>query len=94
MSSRCTGHCCKRFMMEDSDCSVLEDGEILRDMLIPLGLSDVDEDGDLLDLPVEFFTCRHLQQNGDCGIYQTRPQMCRDYPSVVDCEYTNCTLRR
>lgn len=23
--------------------------------------------------------CEHLQKNGDCGIYQQRPQVCRDY---------------
>ncbi len=23
--------------------------------------------------------CTHLQSNGQCGIYETRPQVCRDY---------------
>ena len=30
--------------------------------------------------------CRHLQDNNMCGIYETRPQVCRDY-STKDCEY-------
>jgi len=31
-------------------------------------------------------TCRHLQSNHSCGIYETRPQICRDYKTET-CEY-------
>ena len=31
-------------------------------------------------------TCKHLQPDNRCGIYETRPQVCRDY-STTDCEY-------
>jgi Fe-S-cluster containining protein len=30
--------------------------------------------------------CRHLQADNRCGIYDTRPKVCRDY-SIKDCEY-------
>jgi Fe-S-cluster containining protein len=30
--------------------------------------------------------CRHLQTDNRCGIYDTRPQICRDY-STDKCEY-------
>jgi Fe-S-cluster containining protein len=30
--------------------------------------------------------CQHLQINGDCGIYATRPQICRDHSNDY-CEY-------
>ena len=30
--------------------------------------------------------CRHLQPNNLCGIYETRPQICRDY-TTDNCEY-------
>lgn len=30
--------------------------------------------------------CTHLQPNGGCGIYETRPQVCRDH-SNDDCEF-------
>ncbi len=30
--------------------------------------------------------CEHLQANGACGIYATRPQVCRDYQNDW-CEY-------
>lgn len=31
-------------------------------------------------------TCRHLRDDYRCGIYETRPQICREY-STKDCEY-------
>lgn len=30
--------------------------------------------------------CKHLQPDNRCGIYDTRPQICRDY-STANCEY-------
>ncbi|MBI3570112.1 MAG: YkgJ family cysteine cluster protein [Gammaproteobacteria bacterium] len=30
--------------------------------------------------------CRHLQSGGSCGIYETRPQICREH-SNDDCEF-------
>jgi len=31
-------------------------------------------------------TCKHLQSDHRCGIYETRPQICRDY-TTAKCEY-------
>lgn len=33
--------------------------------------------------------CRHLQPDNSCGVYETRPQICRDYglPGGEACEY-------
>jgi len=31
-------------------------------------------------------TCEHLQNNGNCGIYETRPKICRTYKNDY-CEY-------
>lgn len=42
------------------------------------------------DGKVHWYTCRHLQPNGDCGIYDVRPPMCRDYPYQQPCLYTEC----
>ena len=33
-----------------------------------------------------FTTCEHLQSDHRCGIYETRPQICRDY-QTDDCEF-------
>jgi Fe-S-cluster containining protein len=30
--------------------------------------------------------CKHLQPDKRCGIYETRPQICRDY-STTNCEF-------
>ena len=30
--------------------------------------------------------CKHLGEDNRCGIYETRPQICRDY-TTEDCEY-------
>lgn len=42
-----------------------------------------DEDGWFI---LFYTTCQFLGKNGACGIYETRPQMCRDYDNDY-CEY-------
>ena len=42
-----------------------------------------DEDGWFL---LVYTACQFLQPDGRCGIYETRPQMCRDYTNDY-CEY-------
>jgi len=42
-----------------------------------------DEDGWFLLIRGD---CEHLQENGACAIYETRPQVCRDYSNDW-CEY-------
>jgi Fe-S-cluster containining protein len=39
-----------------------------------------------------FYGCRHVKLNGDCGIYETRPEMCRRYPNGDLCEFEDCTM--
>jgi Fe-S-cluster containining protein len=38
-----------------------------------------------------YYRCKNLQPNGDCGIYDTRPDMCRDYPYGRPCKIEGCT---
>jgi Fe-S-cluster containining protein len=40
-----------------------------------------------------FYRCAHVRENGDCGIYEMRPKMCRDYPYGTDCDFPGCTMR-
>lgn len=35
--------------------------------------------------------CKHLQPDHRCGIYETRPQICRDY-STSNCEFDDDTV--
>jgi Fe-S-cluster containining protein len=41
--------------------------------------------------PVSLYTCKNLRANGDCKIYETRPEMCRTYPEGGLCIYPGCT---
>lgn len=38
------------------------------------------------------FNCKHQSKNGDCSIYDIRPQMCRDYPYGKVCPRKSCTM--
>lgn len=38
-----------------------------------------------------YYACKHLEKNGDCGIYAMRPRMCRDYPYGKACSFKACT---
>lgn len=40
-----------------------------------------------------WYGCRHVQLNGDCGIYETRPGMCRRFPSGA-CDFDGCTMSK
>lgn len=121
---RCTGHCCRAFVLpvspderwrdlwawlqrgEDGDGGQwfddegerhLPHGEIaqIASMVVPLGrfpyppgvAHNQRPDG---DEPVWWYTCSNLRPDGNCGIYATRPDMCRDYPYGRVCQYTDC----
>jgi Fe-S-cluster containining protein len=93
---RCMGNCCKGFSLEYPFSTVeaefqkkqiergyqsfIPDLDTIYPMLIPLGVFRKQE----------LFTCKHLGKNGDCGIYEVRPKMCRDFPGPNPCPYRNC----
>jgi Fe-S-cluster containining protein len=96
---RCCGDCCKRFPLSVSfeeleqiadnfegryPAYYSEQGRIIRDMVIPV---DVGENGR------QYYRCRHLLTNGDCGIYAERPTMCSQYPYGKECEHKGCRWR-
>lgn len=39
------------------------------------------------------YTCRHHQADGSCEVYESRPDMCRDFPGGAVCPYVGCSLR-
>lgn len=41
---------------------------------------------------LHFYDCVHLREDGNCGIYELRPAMCRDYPYERKCSIAGCTL--
>ena len=62
----------------------LEDYEFIRWFLLHDRATVFKEDDDWYLLV--HTECEHLQTDNRCGIYETRPQVCRDY-TTKDCEY-------
>ncbi len=73
----CTARCCKYFAVEIDAPTDAEDYEHIRWFLMHEGIAVWMDEGDWY---LEVRTvCRHLQPDNSCGIYETRPQICRDY---------------
>jgi uncharacterized protein len=80
----CTAKCCRYFALPLDAPEDLADFEFIRWFLLH-ERATIFREGDTWYLLVHT-VCRHLQDNNMCGIYETRPQVCRDY-STKDCEY-------
>lgn len=104
--SRCAGHCCREFIIhfgglntpDDIATHIRErttDGPVIADMLIflrPVVPGTVMPSGAVADHSGGWVcTCKHWDEaTGNCGIYATRPSMCRDYPYGEPCKYKEC----
>lgn len=100
MSNRCNGLCCKRFIIDhspeeiakstDPDAPILiamliHHGTVTKNMVQPNGETAAD------DYPqLHIYSCKHLQINGNCEIYEKRPKMCADFPYGGICLFKNC----
>ena len=88
VSIACGGLCCRRFFLDltpdelacPDTMARMADGAYIADMVIPL--ETVDDQS--------FYTCRHLREDGLCGSYETRPQMCRAFPYGEPCPFPGC----
>ncbi len=80
----CTAKCCKYFAlpMETPDCR--NDLDYIRWYILHEAATVFTEDETWYLLV--HTTCRHLQADNRCGIYHTRPTICREY-STDNCEY-------
>src|ERR1700690_370117 len=90
MTARCTGHCCRRFplnitmdKLKENAAAFGGDYALILDMIIQLP--------DAPDDHGPRYTCRHLLASGDCGIYETRPKLCSEFPYGRDCNVEGCT---
>ena len=99
MADRCTGHCCRAFVLHGWTYEKIQEAYTAwREqrsgatwpndiwLIAPM----------IRQNPVEAghdptFSCIHLQANGDCGIYNIRPQVCREYPNNRGCCFEGCT---
>lgn len=80
----CTAKCCKYFALPIETPESSEDFDFIRWYLLHEHATVFVEDESwylLVHTP-----CKHLQADQRCGIYHTRPQICRDY-STDKCEY-------
>lgn len=84
LCEHCTGACCRYIALPIDTPEERSDFDDLRWYLLHEGISIFVEDGDWYISMVT--NCRHLQPDYRCGIYETRPKICRDY-SADNCDY-------
>ena len=80
----CTAKCCRYFALSIETPETREDFEYIRWYLLH-DRATVFTEGETWYLLVQT-TCKHLQPDNRCAIYDTRPNVCREY-SIKDCEY-------
>lgn len=84
LCDHCTAKCCRYFALPIEAPTEKNDYEFIRWFLLHQHAT-VFTEGKSWYLLVHT-ECKHLQSDLRCGIYETRPQICRDY-STSDCEY-------
>ena len=85
----CDAKCCRYFALPIDKPSTFEEFDYVRWYLLHEGASVFVEDGDwflLVHSP-----CKELGPDNRCQIYETRPQICREY-STTRCEYDDLYL--
>jgi len=82
----CTARCCRYFALPMETPTTWADFEHCRWYLLHEHVSIfVDEEVWYLSVQT---SCKSLLSDNRCGIYETRPQICREY-HTKDCEYDN-----
>jgi Fe-S-cluster containining protein len=80
----CVAKCCRYFALPIETPEEFADFEYIRWYLLHDRATVFKEEDDwylLVHTP-----CKHLQDDNRCGIYETRPKICRDY-TTKKCEY-------
>jgi Fe-S-cluster containining protein len=80
----CTAKCCRYYALPLETPASRKDLDTFRWFMLHERTSLFVDEGTWYLLVHE--ECRHLQPDGRCGIYETRPKICRDY-SIAKCEY-------
>ena len=80
----CAAKCCRYFALPIDKPTCWADFDYIRWYLLHQHAAVFIEDGDWYLLVQT--ACQHLGDDHRCGIYDTRPQICRDY-STNNCEY-------
>ena len=80
----CTAKCCRYFALPIETPEDAEDFDFLRWYLVH-DRASIFTDNDEWYIMIHT-DCRHLRDDNLCAIYETRPQICRDY-TTENCEY-------
>ena len=84
LCDHCTAKCCHYFALPIDEPTCRKDFDFIRWYLLhDRATVFVDEETWYL---LVHTTCRHLQDDNRCGIYETRPQICREY-TTNECEF-------
>jgi Fe-S-cluster containining protein len=84
LCEHCTGMCCRYLALPIDTPEDREEFDDIRWYLLHEGVSVFVEDGEwYLYVAAD---CRHLQTDFRCGIYATRPRICRKY-TTENCDY-------
>jgi Fe-S-cluster containining protein len=86
LCSYCTAKCCRYYALPIDTPTTWQEFDYIRWFMIH-GRTAIFVDDDTWYLMV-YGDCQHLLPDYRCGIYETRPQICRDY-SFNECEYDN-----
>ena len=84
LCSYCTAKCCRYFALPLETPTERADFEYIRWYLLHDRAAVFTEEGTWYLLV--HTVCKHLQPDNRCGIYHTRPPICREY-STDNCEY-------
>jgi len=85
----CTAICCRYFALPIDTPEEAKDYDFIRWFLLHDRASVFVDDG--VWYLLVHTNCKHLQSDFRCGIYETRPQICRDY-TTEQCEYDEDTV--
>jgi Fe-S-cluster containining protein len=80
----CTAKCCRYFALPLETPTTREEFEYIRWFLLHDQATVFTEDGEWY--VCVHTVCKHLQDDNRCGIYETRPPVCREY-TTKECEY-------
>lgn len=84
LCEHCTAVCCRYVALPIDEPTTRGEFDDVRWYLLHENVSVFVEDGEWY---ISFATpCRHLQPDHRCGIYQTRPSICRKY-TTDNCDY-------
>jgi Fe-S-cluster containining protein len=84
LCDHCTAKCCRYFALPIEEPKTRRDFDFIRWYLLHDRATVFTEDDTWYILV--HTVCRHLQPDHRCGIYETRPEICREY-TTDSCEY-------